>query len=302
MTDVVIRPLTPADVEAAERLSDDAFFELDTRLRGPGDPEPERRSEAWRRAWMDRTAHFVATDAEGSWVAEDEHGLVGMASSFLRESTWILATFVVRPGEQGRGIGRRLLDRAASYGAAGAGAGEGPARPPRGMLCASSDPLAVRSYHRIGFDLHPLMSFRGTVDRSLIPAVGPVREGTADDAGLLDELDRRSRGAGHGPDHALLLDQFRLLVDPAGHGYAYLKRATNDVAVLAADDEETAARLAWTAVAEAPGEVRFGRITSAMRWAVDLGMAARLPLRQGEYVALRGMSPPATYIPDGMFL
>lgn len=292
MTDLVIRPMTLADVEAAERLSDDTFHELDTRIAGPDDPAPERRSDEQRIAWNARTAHYVSTDPGGAWVAEDERGLVGMASSAVRDSTWVLATFVVRVGEQGRGIGRQVLDRAASYGAG----------TDRGMLCASADPPALRSYHRIGFDLHPLMEFRGTVDRSRLPAVGPVRAASADDVELLDAIDRRVRGAGHGPDHAVLLDLFRLVVDPAGRGYAYLRPGSCDVVVLAADDEETAARLVWTAIAEGEGETRLGRITSTMRWAIDLGMAARLPLRRGEYVALRGMAPPATYVPDGMFL
>lgn len=292
MTEVVIRPMTVDDVVEAERLSDDTFFELDSRLRSPGAPEPQRRSDAFRAAWQVRTAHFVTTDPGGSWVAEDGDGLAGMASSFVRDSTWILATFTVRPGEQGRGVGRRLLERAAAYGAA----------TDQGMLCASSDPKALRSYHRIGFDLHPHMHFRGTVRRSAIPATGALRDGSTDDVDLLDAIDRRTRGAGHGPDHAILLRQFRLLVDQSGRGYAYLRPDSGDVGLLAATDAETAARLAWTALAEAPGEVGLGRITPSMRWAMDVGMAAGLSLRQEGYLALRGMAPPATYLPDGMFL
>jgi GNAT superfamily N-acetyltransferase len=288
----VIRPMTSDDVPAAERLSDDSFFDLDTRMHSSDGPEPERRPEHFRGRWMERTAHFVATDPGGSWVAEDGDGLVGMASSFVRDSTWILATFTVRPGAQGLGVGRRLLDRAVEHGAG----------TDQGMLCASSDPKALRSYHRIGLDLHPYMHFRGTVRRSAVPAVGPVRDGSADDVELLDAIDRSARGAGHGPDHAVLMKQLRLVVDPAGHGYAYLRPDTGDVTLLAATEDATAARLAWTAVAEAPGEVRLGRITPVMRWAMDVGMTAGLSLRQDGYLGLRGMAPPATYIPDGMFL
>ena len=47
-----------------------------------------------------------------------------------RDLLWILATFVVRPGLQGRGVGGPLLDAALSYGTGCL----------RGMLAASGDP------------------------------------------------------------------------------------------------------------------------------------------------------------------
>ena len=39
--------------------------------------------------------------------------MVGFATSFVRERVWCLATYAVRPGLQGTGVGRRLLDAAA---------------------------------------------------------------------------------------------------------------------------------------------------------------------------------------------
>ena len=82
-----------------------------------------------------------------------------MATSFRRETLWCLATYAVRPGRQGQGIGKPLLAAALHHGRACT----------RGMLSASSDPRAVRIYRQAGFDLHPQMYLTGTVDRSAIP-------------------------------------------------------------------------------------------------------------------------------------
>ncbi len=108
--------MTVDDVPAAERVSDEGFFELDTRLRRAADPAPQRRSEAHRAVWIERTRHLVRTDPGGCWVAEDETGMVGMATSFRRETLWCLATYAVLPGRQGQGIGKPLLAAALDHG------------------------------------------------------------------------------------------------------------------------------------------------------------------------------------------
>ena len=88
------------------------------------------------------------------------------------------------------------------------------------MLNASEDPKATRRYRAAGFTLHPQMYLRGTVDRSVLPVVEHVREGSAGDIDLMDSIDRRTRGAAHGSDHLVLIEGFRLLVTdrPAGSG------------------------------------------------------------------------------------
>ena len=53
----------------------------------------------------------------------------------------------------------------------------------------------MRIYRQAGFDLHPQMFLTGTVDRSTIPVVEKVREGSAGDVDLMDSLDRAARGA-----------------------------------------------------------------------------------------------------------
>lgn len=280
---------------AAERLSDEGFHELDLRTRRPSWPAPQRRGSSGSARWIDRTTHFLRTDPGGCWVAEDDTGLVGFATSFVRDTTWCLATYVVRPDLQGRGIGKSLLDAALQHGRGCL----------RGMLSASSDPKAVRRYHAVGFEMHPQMFLSGVVDRAAIPAIDKVREGSAADIDLMNSVDRHTRGAAHGPDHELLLRGHRLLVSDSstGSGYAYLD-AGGTLVVLAASNRRTAARLLWAGLADAPADlpVHVHHITAANQWAIQVGMAARLELHQEGYLGLRGMKPPAPYVHSGALL
>ena len=62
-----------------------------------------------------------------------------------------------------------------------------------------------------------------------------------------------------------------------GQGYAYVD---DGVALLAATDRRTAARLMWEAIASSD-DLLIGHITPENSWAVDVGLAARLELRPG---------------------
>jgi hypothetical protein len=147
------------------------------------------------------------------------------------------------------------------------------------------------------------MHLTGTVDRSAIPVVEKVRDGSAGDIDLMDSLDRRARGAAHGPDHELLLGTARLLVSDTstGSGYAYLDDRGR-VALLAADNRRAATRLLWAALAELTGPVTVPHLTAANQWALDVGIAARLDLHHAGYLGLKGMRPPAPYIHHGALL
>lgn len=293
MAGLTIRPMTPDDVPEAERVSDEGFFELDTRMQRISGPAPERRSGPHRAVWIERTLHLVRTDPGGCWVAEDETGMVGMATSYRRETLWCLATYAVLPDRQGQGIGKPLLAAAMNHGRACT----------RGMLSSSSDPKAVRVYHQAGFALHPQMYLTGTIDRSTLPVVEKVREGTASDIDLMDSLDRGARGAGHGPDHELMLRTWRLLVSDTttGSGYAYLNER-GQLALLAASNRRTATRVLWAALADGPEQVTLNHVTGANQWVLDVGFAARLELHQEGYLGLRGMKPPAPYVHSGALL
>ncbi len=283
------------DVAAVESLTSRSYFELDQRTSQRNRPDPAPRSAARGAMWQRRVHHLLGTDPGGCWVAEADGELVGTAVSFNRELMWILASFAVRPGLQGAGIGAQLLVAALHHGRGSL----------RGMLSASHDPKAVRRYRTAGFDLHPQMLLAGHVDRSVIPVVERVREGSAGDFDLMDSVDRGTRGAAHGPDHAVLAGEFHLLVTDrsTGTGYVYVTDAGTPV-LLAATNRRTATDLAWAALAMSTPDVpvEIPHVTAANQWAIDVGMAARLDLHQLGYLALRRLKPPAPYLHHGSFL
>ena len=293
--DYYIRPLRPEDVPTVERLTDEAFFDLDTRIQRPGWPEPTRRSKEHAARWAAQMAGHVEQDAAGCFVAEDDTGIIGMAASIRRDLTWILCTLAVRPGLQGRGVGKQLLDAALGYGSGCL----------RGMISGSDDPFAARRYQQAGFTLHPMMLMWGPVPRSVLPVVERVRDGGAGDIALMDSVDRQVRDAAHGPDHELLTKTHRLVVvdRSTGTGYAYVKPSGGPY-LLAATNRRTAADLLWETLAasdpEQPAEI--AHLTANNDWAVDIGMTARMPVFTRGFLALRQMKPPMPYIPSGHFL
>jgi GNAT superfamily N-acetyltransferase len=293
--DFLVRPMTPVDVPGAERVTGEAFHDLDVRTHRTGWPEPARRDAARSLDWQGRVAHLLGTDPGGCWVAEDGSGVLGVAVAMRRDTTWLLATYAVRPGLQGRGVGRQLLDAARTLETGCL----------RAMVAASDDPLAVRRYRLAGLTLHPAMLLWGRVPRAVLPVVERVRDGSSGDVALLDSVDRQVRGAAHGPDHEVLLRGRRLVVvdRPAGSGYAYVEPGGGPY-LLAATNRRTATELLWESLAASSPDrpVVVPHVTAANEWAVDVGMAARMELWTRGYLALRGMRPPAPYLFSGHFL
>ena len=287
--------MTTDDVVDVERLTDEAYRDHDLRLRRVGDPEPSGRTPQRSRAWCRRAAHLVRHDPRGCWVAEAGDGLLGAAMSLRRELTWVLAAYAVRPGVQGRGVGRRVLEPALAYGAGAL----------RGMLAASDDPRALRHYRLAGLDLHPTMQLTGRVPRAALPVVDRVREGALGDVDLMDSVDRRARGAAHGVDHALLVASHRVVVAdrPTGSGYAYADAAGVPV-LLAATSRRVATDLLWECLAGSDPDVVVSvrHVTAANGWALDVGTAARLEVSTSGYLGLRGLRPPAPYLPHSQLL
>jgi GNAT superfamily N-acetyltransferase len=258
---------------------------------GSATPEPQPRTTEGSLQWIDRMRHFLALDPDGCWVATDGDDIVGFAISQNREGLWYLATYGVLTAYQGRGLGRRLMDVVLAH------AGDRP-----GLLSSTVHPGATRRYRLAGFSLHPQMRMVGTVDRSTLPAVAGLSEGTADDVEWMDALDREIRGAGHGPDHAYMLERLRLVVARGDRrGYAYIDEGGRS-ALLAAASQETAQDLLWEALAASRGDTLVNCITAANQWAVDVGLAARLDIGQEGYVAVRGMPDPRPYLASGHFL
>lgn len=273
-----------ADVPAVERLTGAAFAEVGLPV----------RDEAGAASWQRRARHLLGTDPGGAWVADDAGSPVGGALALRREGLWLLSAYAVAPAAQGAGIGRALLDPALGYGSGCL----------RGMIASSADPRAVRRYRLAGFTLHADVALRGTVDRAAIPAVDAVRDGDAADRDLLDSVDRQVRGAGHGPDHVFLGAEAGLLVCDTFTGSGYCYWHARGPVLLAATTRRVAIRLAWEALARTPpgAEVAIRHVTAENEWALDVGLAAGLAVHRDGYLFLRGMRPPAPYVPSGAFL
>ena len=60
----------------------------------------------------------LASDPDGYFCAVEEGQIRGMVSALVRGRVWYLSMFFVLPGDQGRGLGRALLERALAYGEA----------------------------------------------------------------------------------------------------------------------------------------------------------------------------------------
>lgn len=280
------------DLPEAERVSAETFLDYERRHRRVSEPEPERRSEEAAKRWIDRVRHFLEVDPEGCRVAVADGEIVGFATSQNRDRLWYLATYCVVPDRQGRGAGKRLLDAVLTH-------ADGRA----GLFCTTVHPGATRRYRLAGFSLHPQMRMIGTVDRSALPAVTGLSEGSIDDIDWMDRLDRELRGAGHGPDHHQLLKHHRLIVSRADGrpGYVYLDDRKRSI-LLAASEFRTAEDLLWEVLASSTGDTVVNCITTPNEWAVDVGLAARLDIAQEGYLAVRGLPVPAPYLASGQYL
>jgi hypothetical protein len=172
------------------------------------------------------------------------------------------------------------------------------------MIGASPDPRALRRYGRAGFALYPCYAAEGFPDLSEAPAGLGVREGDWErDTELLEALVAQRRGAPYGPDVAFLRrSDARLLIrsgpTPDDRAACLLRRGK--VPMVAAASEAAARRVLWSALAEAPGEVSLAYLTGDQHWAIDVTLAARLPLKLCDTLCVRGMRPPAPYLPTGV--
>jgi GNAT superfamily N-acetyltransferase len=280
-----VRPLEASDIDAVLDVMVEAFADLNRRFGEP--PEPPGPVAAGRL----RMARLLAADPGGAWVAERDGRVVGCSLGLIREGLWGLSLLVVSPDAQSSGVGRELLVRAWEYG-----------RGARGwIVLASRDARALRSYARLGLDLHPAVAARGRPRRVAPPP--DVRPGTLEDLPLTVEVDRAVRGAAHGDDLVALLESGGDLLVLPERGYAVVRDGA--VRLLAARDEDGAATLLRGCLAAAEThEASVEWITSAQAWAVAPCLEAGLELRMdiGAVFLAGDVGPFAPYLPSGAYL
>lgn len=288
---ITVRPMNADDIAAADELSWRA-----TRGSWPAELRPDPAEEPLRAArGKARIAHLLETDPGGAFVAATGDGKVtGVALAIVRERLWALSLLAVDPDHQARGIGIRLLDAAAGHSAGCA------AR----LLLSSSDPRALRAYHRLGLAIRPLIEGVGELNRARIPARLQTRAGDPGaDAELIDHCSRHVRGASHLPDiQAAMRTGCELLV-VADRGFALARDGVSYL--VCALDEEAASDLTWSALALAgPGEhVAVTNIGPGNDWALRVVFDAGLTPRLDGALFSDGLDAPlAPYLPSGAYL
>jgi len=284
-----------ADVPVAAQVSADAFeFDISP---------PSARAR-----WEGRLLHSLVTDPGGSFVAEHDGVVVGVAQAVLRDRLWILSLLTVSPnpgdGREGReerrgsvrGAGRALIQATLGY---GADQSDG------GLIVSSNDPRALRLYASCGFLIEPTLEASGPLDAALIPEPDPrVTVVNRSELGRLAPISRAVRGAAHTPDLALAYDTGGTVFALADRGYVATTPG-HAAWALAALDEQTATTLLWSALHHARDEgtqtaIRF--ITGDQQWAIQVLVAARLAFKSYGALCRRGqvgrLSP---YIPSPSF-
>jgi GNAT superfamily N-acetyltransferase len=286
---VAVRPLRVEDTVEAEVAWDRAYRTLLTEHHLPTSERTPEFIDLRQR----RIAHLLSTDPGGSWVAESNGAIVGLAQAHIRDGRWVLATLGVLPDHQDRGVGRQLLDRTLDYGQSS----------PVGAIFSSPDPRAVHRYASAGFDLQPSAVASGPVRRPVDVPPG-IRDGSMDDLGTVDAVDRRVRGGTRSLDIQFQLGcgARLLLSDEDDAGYALVRRGF--VWALTATTEAVARRLLYAALAQVPdGEsVSVSWITARQQWAVRVLVAAGVSLSVHEAVMTRGpWEPGLPYLASGIF-
>jgi predicted N-acetyltransferase YhbS len=282
---VRVRPMEAGDVPRVDDVTSAAFGDLGQRvgayLGPPSDP----------RGFAIRVRHLLATDPGGSWVAERDGELCGVALALVREGVWGLSLLVVRPELQSQGVGRELLARTWAYGQSAGARGF--------IILASRDQRALRSYVSLGLDLHPSMNAHGR-PRGIEPP-GDVRPWRPDDAPWIDEVDRAVRGGAHGSDFDALREAGAAVTVVAERGYVVAREG--GLRMLAATDEDAATALLRSYLAGAGERAYVDWLTSAQQWAIRTCIDAGLHLDVSGAVLTGGeLGPMRPYLPAGAYL
>jgi GNAT superfamily N-acetyltransferase len=283
MHDVHIRPMRDEDVADADRVCLDVLY---TTFAGEDEAVRAARQHA-------RIRHLLNTDPGGSWVAEHDGRVAGVALALIREGVWGFSLFGVAEALQGRGVGRELFARCWEYGAGARGH----------LVLSTTNPQAMGIYARTGLPIRPCVAAAGIPDLSRAPDVDDVVEAGEAGLPLADAIGRELRGAGHGRDIPVPMAHGARLLVYEDRAFA-VARASNLI-MLGARDEPAAQHVLWAVFATAgPGAtVNVDFLTAGQDWALPVCLDARLALSpDGPMFAGGTLGPLAPYIPSGAYL
>jgi GNAT superfamily N-acetyltransferase len=212
---IVYRPATGEDVPVCGEIWRDSLNDYMSRLQQPpvgADLGPIGRLHA----------HLRGTDPDRFWVATRDGFVIGFGAAALRGQVWFLSMLFVRPGEQGVGIGRTILERILPSDAGIALAtGTDSAQPVSNGLYTSLGmvprmPLLSVVGRPTGRDSLPPLPTGVTAVPFEAMAVGPAGEpGHRRLAESIDGLDLDAAGFEHPADHRWLRQEGR-------QGFAYM--------------------------------------------------------------------------------
>jgi GNAT superfamily N-acetyltransferase len=283
MRDVEIRPMRDGDVVDADRVCVDVLY-----MTFAGEEEAVRAARQHA-----RIHHLLDTDPGGSWVAERDGRVEGVALALIREGVWGFSLFGVAAALQGRGVGRELFARCWEYGAGARGH----------LVLSTTNPQAMGIYARTGLPIRPCVAAAGIPDLSRAPDVDDVVEAGEAGLPLADAIGRELRGAGHGRDIPVPMAHGARLLVYEDRAFA-VARASNLI-MLGARDEPAAQHVLWAVFATAgPGAtVNVDFLTAGQDWALPVCLDARLALSpDGPMFAGGTLGPLAPYIPSGAYL
>ena len=244
----------------------------------------------------------LASDPDGYFCAVAEGQIRGMVSALVRDRVWYLSMFFVLPGDQGRGLGRALLERALAYGDA------------RGaeIRCtlATFDPRAQARYVMAGmaprWPIYRLDGDAAAVTRLEARAGLESRERRLPcDPGAAEKLTAEVFGHGRADD----LTHWRsdasavVAIERGGEVAAFAYRRGERVGPAAGRDE----RALLQAVAAAAGAGGEGSVTVRVPGACASLLEALVSsgFRIGElavFLASRPFGRPELYLPSGPIL
>jgi GNAT superfamily N-acetyltransferase len=252
-----------------------------------------RWSAAPFEAWSAPHRHLLTADGERSFVALDGERLAGFSAALARGDTWFLAALFVSPDDQGRRVGRELLDRS--------WAGDWQRRM---TITESIQPVSTGMYARRGLiPTTPILTLSGTPRCELpdgLQAVPPEPE-------VLATLDRGAYGFDRGTDHRFWGEraaQANLwLLDGEPIAYAYVDRQ-GLIGPLAGRDGAAAAlalRAELARRASQPTEMLLPGTTPGL---VEAALASGLRLTRPPGLLLlgQGTDPPKALAISGYWL
>jgi GNAT superfamily N-acetyltransferase len=252
-----------------------------------------RWSAAPFEAWSAPHRHLLTADGERSFVALDGERLAGFSAALARGDTWFLAALFVSPDDQGRRVGRELLDRS--------WAGDWQRRM---TITESIQPVSTGMYARRGLiPTTPILTLSGTPRCELpdgLQAVPPEPD-------VLATLDRGAYGFDRGTDHRFWGEraaQANLwLLDGEPIAYAYVDRQ-GLIGPLAGRDGAAAAlalRAELARRASQPTEMLLPGTTPGL---VEAALASGLRLTRppGLLLLSQGTDPPKALAISGYWL